>query len=75
MALPDIPYSVTGNWEDPDLSLDTLAFIGETAKSVVKLPWQIGKGAGNIIKNVGELFEYIGESFWDLFKKDTKKNK
>jgi len=64
-ALPKIPVNVTGHWSDPKISLDTVAFLENTATGIIKLPVEVGKEAVEIGKGAGEagkdLIQGIGQ--------------
>ncbi|WP_461211241.1 AsmA family protein [Desulfocurvus sp. DL9XJH121] len=76
-ALPNIPFSIKGDWSDPDISLDTVAFLEETAKSIVDVPVNIGKGAGEVggtlLKGGGKILEDLGTGIRDIFGGKPKK--
>ncbi|BBD07230.1 AsmA family protein [Desulfovibrio ferrophilus] len=63
-ALPKIPVTIRGNWTDPSISLDTVAFLEETAKGIINVPVNLGKGAGNVGK---DLLKGIGTGIQDIF--------
>ena len=77
-ALPRIPFTIKGDWTDPDIALDTVAFLEETARTLIKAPVNLGKGAGQvgqeIIKGGGKVLEGIGSGILDIFG-GTKKEK
>lgn len=72
-ALPNIPFTIKGNWTDPDISLDTAAFLKGTVKTIITAPLKIGKGAGDV---GGKIIEDIGSGIMGIFgggkKKDEK---
>ncbi|MBU1002883.1 MAG: AsmA family protein [Proteobacteria bacterium] len=69
-ALPRIPVTIKGHWSDPSISLDTVAFLEETAKGIINVPINIGKGAGNVGK---DLLKGIGSGIQDIFGGTKKK--
>lgn len=70
-ALPDIPFTIKGDWADPDISLDTAAFLQGTVKSIITAPLKIGKGAGEV---GGKIIEGIGDGIMDIFGGSKRKN-
>lgn len=63
-ALPRIPVNITGHWTDPSVSLDTVAFLEETAKGIINVPVTIGKGAGDVGKG---LLKGLGDGLSNIF--------
>lgn len=80
-ALPRIPVTIKGHWLDPSISLDTVAFLEESAKGIINVPLNIGKGAGAVgigaIKGAGsvgtDIIKGIGSGIQGIFGGTKKK--
>lgn len=78
-SLPNIPFTIKGDWSDPEISLDTVAFLEETAKSIVNVPVNLGKGVGKVgeelVKGGGKVLEGIGSGILGIFGGKKKEQK
>lgn len=63
-ALPKVPFTITGSLTNPDVALDTQAFLKEAASDLIKTPVKIGKEAFGLGEDA---LKGIGKGLLDVF--------